>query len=222
MNTITLYSLFKGSRIPKKIIIRAIYEYIGSKNGLRTVAWKNGLTHQALWYWVRKFRLFRERLHKIIVERGGIPEVIVVDETKIKTSQGIIYLWFVLDPHNKTLLGFSITKGRSVLECLLTFRYWFRCSVGSPNLVSSSLMLVPGILSYLVSDLIILLLVVEYGHTLSVLMPVLRPIVGFTLFSTVPALFELFMAPIISQVFLLSLCFIITSFAPPEPWTPTP
>jgi len=59
MKVITLYSLFKGSRIPKKIIIRAIYEYIDSKNGLRTVAWKNGLTHQALWYWVRKFRLFR-------------------------------------------------------------------------------------------------------------------------------------------------------------------
>ncbi|MHA1353410.1 MAG: hypothetical protein ACTSPP_11555 [Candidatus Heimdallarchaeaceae archaeon] len=53
-----------------------------------------------------------------------------------------------------------------------------------------------------------------YGHMLSALMTVLRPIVGFTLFSTVPVLFELFMAPIISLVFLLSLCFIITSFSP--------
>jgi len=125
LNKLKIYSLFKGSRIPKKIIIRAIYEYIGSKNGLRTVGWKNGLTHQALWYWVKKFRLFRESLHRVVVERGGIPEIIVVDETEIKTSQGSMYMWFALDPYNKTLLGFSITKGRSNLECLLTFRYWF-------------------------------------------------------------------------------------------------
>jgi len=135
MKVITLYSLFKGRRIPKKIIIRAIYEYIDSKNGLRTIAWKNGLTHQALWYWVRKFWLFRDRLHKIIAKRGGIPEVIVVDETKLKTSQGILYLWFALYLHNKTLLGVSITKGRSALECLLTFRYWFRCWGSKPRIV---------------------------------------------------------------------------------------
>ena len=42
---------------------------------------KNDITHQALWYWVRKFRNFRESLHRIVAERGGIPEVIVVDET---------------------------------------------------------------------------------------------------------------------------------------------
>jgi len=74
MNIKALYSLFKRSRIPKKIAIGAIYEYIiGSKNGLRTVAWKNGMPHQALWYWVRKFRNFRESLHRIVAERGGIP-----------------------------------------------------------------------------------------------------------------------------------------------------
>jgi len=135
MNKLRIYSLFKGSRIPKKIIIRAIYEYIGSKNGLRTVAWKNGLTHQALWYWVKKFRLFRESLHRVVAERGGIPEIIVVDETEIKTSQGSMYMWFALDPYNKTLLGFSITKGRSNLECLLTFRYWFKCWGSKPRIV---------------------------------------------------------------------------------------
>ena len=52
MNIQALYSLFKRSRIPKKIVIGAIYEYIGSKNGLRKIAWKNGMTQQALWYWV--------------------------------------------------------------------------------------------------------------------------------------------------------------------------
>jgi len=49
MNIKALYTLFKRSRITKKILIGAIYEYIGSKNGLRTVAWKNGMTHQALY-----------------------------------------------------------------------------------------------------------------------------------------------------------------------------
>jgi len=34
----TLYTLFKRSRILKKIIIGASDEYIGSKNGLRKVA----------------------------------------------------------------------------------------------------------------------------------------------------------------------------------------
>ncbi|UJG44349.1 MAG: hypothetical protein K9W46_04005 [Candidatus Heimdallarchaeum endolithica] len=135
MKTQKLSALFKRCRVPKKIIIKAIYEYIGSKNGLRTVAWKNGLTHQTLLYWVKKFRLFRESLHRIVAERGGIPEIIVVDETEIRTSQGSIYLWFALDPYNKTLLGFSITKGRSNLECLLTFRYWFKCWGFKPRIV---------------------------------------------------------------------------------------
>ena len=96
MNIKALYTLFKRSRIPKKIVKGAIYEYIGSKNGLRKVTWKNGITHQALWYWVRKFRSFRESLHRIVAERGGIPEVIVVDETELKTTQGTVYLWFAL------------------------------------------------------------------------------------------------------------------------------
>ena len=51
-NIKALYSLFKRSRIPKKIVIGTSDEYIGSKNGLRTVAWKNGITHQALGYWL--------------------------------------------------------------------------------------------------------------------------------------------------------------------------
>ena len=54
MNIKTPYTLFKRSRIPKKIVIGAIYEYSGSKNGLRKVAWKNGITQQALWYWLGK------------------------------------------------------------------------------------------------------------------------------------------------------------------------
>jgi len=53
-------TLFKRCRVTKKKLIKAIYEYIGSKNGLRIEAWKNGLIHQTVWYWVKKFRLFRE------------------------------------------------------------------------------------------------------------------------------------------------------------------
>ena len=45
-------------------------------------------------------------------------------QTELKTTQGTFYLWFALDPYEKTLLGFAITQGRSILECLLVFRYW--------------------------------------------------------------------------------------------------
>jgi len=44
-------------------------------------------------------------------------------------------MWIALDPYNKTLLGFSITKGRRNLECLLTFRYWFKCWGSKPLIV---------------------------------------------------------------------------------------
>ena len=70
-----------------------------------------------------------------------------MDETELKTTQGTVYLWFALDPHNKTLLGFSITKGRSALElsaCLLSVT---GSNAGAPNPLSLSLMLVSGILS---------------------------------------------------------------------------
>jgi len=39
-----LDSIFKRNRIPKEIILKAFYEYIGSKNGLRLVAWLNGIS----------------------------------------------------------------------------------------------------------------------------------------------------------------------------------
>ncbi|MHA1687554.1 MAG: hypothetical protein ACTSYD_14315 [Candidatus Heimdallarchaeaceae archaeon] len=129
-----LNKIFTKNRVPREIIIKAFYEYIGSKNGLRTVAWFNGLTHQALWYWVKRIKDLREDLHKRVCRRG-VPKIIVVDETEIHTTQGTLYLWFALDPYDKTLLGFSITKGRSIIECLLTFRYWFRCWGSKPLIV---------------------------------------------------------------------------------------
>ena len=51
----------------------------------------------------------------------------------------------MLDPHNKTLLGFSITKGRSALKssaCLLSVT---GSSAGALNPMSLSLMPVSGI-----------------------------------------------------------------------------
>jgi len=44
MNVKTVYTLFKRSRINKKIAIGASEEYGGSKKGLRKVAWKKGIT----------------------------------------------------------------------------------------------------------------------------------------------------------------------------------
>jgi len=55
MNIKALYTLFKRSRINKRIVRGASEEYSGSKKGLSKVAWKNGMTQQALWYWMRKF-----------------------------------------------------------------------------------------------------------------------------------------------------------------------
>ena len=42
--------------------------------------------------------------------KKGIPEVIIVDETELKTTQGTFYLWFTLVPYEKTLLRFAIIQ----------------------------------------------------------------------------------------------------------------
>jgi len=91
MQSSKLNKLFIRSRIPKKIIIKASYEYIRSKNGLKIVAWKNGITHKALWYWIKKFRSSRKTVYNIVAKKG-LPETIVVDETEIRTTQGSVYL----------------------------------------------------------------------------------------------------------------------------------
>jgi len=52
MNIKALYALFQRSRINKKIVRGASEEYRGSKKGLGKVAWKDGMTQQALWYWL--------------------------------------------------------------------------------------------------------------------------------------------------------------------------
>ena len=74
----------------------------------------------------------------------------------------------MLDPHNKTLLGFSIIKGLSTLEssaCLLSVT---GSSAGVPKSLPLSLMLASGILSYVVSVLSTLSFVVVCALILNV------------------------------------------------------
>ena len=119
---------------------------------------------------------------------------------------------FALDPCNKNLLGLSIIRSRSALECLLTFRYWFKCWGSKPRVVVSDADPWYSILSRLrLNHLVVRGDIKSYVERFNAS---LKTYVGFTLFSTVLVLFELVMVAITSQVFLLSLCFIITSFAP--------
>jgi len=103
--------------------------------------------------------------------------------------------------YDKTLLGFSITKGRSIIECLLTFRYWFRCWGSKPRIVITD-----GGTWYTILDHLGILWGVLRGGIRSyfisnVSSPLSRVIVVYTLFSVVPVLSRQSMVLTIFQFF---------------------
>jgi putative transposase len=65
--------------------------------------------HVSIWNWIQKYKP-----KKVISKRKKIAEFII-DETTIKVGSEFIWLWVAIEPWNKIILGFDISKERNIL-----------------------------------------------------------------------------------------------------------
>jgi transposase-like protein len=126
--------VFQRERVPHERVMEAVLKVVAYRLSYRHVAREYRVSHQAVWYWVSQFRRIYRAVHRRAAAHG-LPELILVDETEVPTTQGTLYLWVALDPWDKTVLGLAVTKGRSLLECQLVFQTWFRWWHARPKAV---------------------------------------------------------------------------------------
>lgn len=72
-------------------------------------------SHVSIWNWIQK-----HHPKKIVSKRKRISEF-VVDETAIKVSYELIWLWVAIEPKNMRILALTISKERNICLWLNAF-----------------------------------------------------------------------------------------------------
>jgi transposase-like protein len=68
---------------------------------------KNKKSHVSIWKWIQKYKLKRSQKKRKIKEYSCIQK----DETVVKAgSSELIWLWVVMEPTDKEILSFQISK----------------------------------------------------------------------------------------------------------------
>jgi putative transposase len=65
------------------------------------------ISHVSIWNWLQKYRPWKYFKKRKIKEY-------VIDETVIKAGPELVWLWVVIEPANKEILSFSISKERNM------------------------------------------------------------------------------------------------------------
>ena len=65
------------------------------------------ISHVSIWKWIQKHR------YRTLLKRKRIEEFIV-DETAIKVSSELIWLWVAIEPENKRILALNISRERNM------------------------------------------------------------------------------------------------------------
>ena len=65
------------------------------------------ISHVSIWKWIQKYKLRKHLKNKKIKEY-------IIDETAIKIGSKLIWLWIVIEPVNKEILSFHISKKRNI------------------------------------------------------------------------------------------------------------
>jgi putative transposase len=103
--------MISRNRTPSVYIGYALYFYFSGLSLRRTSERLSCFikrNHVSIWNWIQKYNP-----KKISSYRTKIAEYII-DETVIKVGSEFIWLWVAIEPWNKGILGFSISKERNM------------------------------------------------------------------------------------------------------------
>jgi len=74
----------------------------------------------AIWKWIQKFgNVVKEHI------ADEMPNIVVIDETMLQIGDTKFWFWFVLDPENKKIVLFMISRSRTDFACKkLVYKMW--------------------------------------------------------------------------------------------------
>jgi len=119
-------------RTPIEIMLYSIFLYL-CKFSLRDVIMAIRIfvkrSRTAVWKWLHKFgRILKECI------ADEMPDVVVIDETMLKIGDMKFWFWFVLDPENRKIVLFMISRSRTDLVCKKLVNKMRDCMEGCPLL----------------------------------------------------------------------------------------
>ncbi len=100
------------NRTPLKIIDYGLYLYflgLSFRNTVKALSFLLiiKISHVSIWHWIQKYKPKRFHHEKKIQEY-------IIDETAIKVGSELIWLWIVIEPTDKEILSFHISKERNM------------------------------------------------------------------------------------------------------------
>lgn len=115
-------TFIKRKRTPPSMILLGIILYF---KGLSTRHVKEILAlldtnrhHTSIWRWIRKHgESFKDEMWQ-----GEMPPRIVVDETGLRTSSGLVWVYAAIDPRDRRLLYLDVFNSRDALKTWVFFR----------------------------------------------------------------------------------------------------
>ena len=100
------------NRTPSNIIGYGLYLYflgLSFRNTAKALSFLKivKISHVSIWNWLQKYRPWKYFKKRKIKEY-------VIDETVIKAGSELVWLWVVIEPINKEILSFRISKERNM------------------------------------------------------------------------------------------------------------
>ena len=101
-------------RTPSQIIGYGLYLYflgLSFRNAAKALSFLYliKISHVSIWNWIRKYK--PQKLKKKNIEEY------IIDETVVKTGSELIWLWLAIEPKDREILSYHISKEQKI--CLL-------------------------------------------------------------------------------------------------------
>ena len=103
------------NRTPSQIVGYGLYLYflgLSFRNAAKALSFLKiiKISHVSIWNWIQKYKPKKYHKNKKIFEYSCIQK----DETAIKAGSELIWLWIVIEPSDKQILSFHISKERNM------------------------------------------------------------------------------------------------------------
>jgi putative transposase len=101
------------NRTPLQIIGYGLYLYflgLSFRNAAKALSFLHlvKISHVSIWNWIQKYKPNKSNKKKKINE-------FVIDETAVKVGSELIWLWVAIEPKDRAILSFEISKERNML-----------------------------------------------------------------------------------------------------------
>jgi putative transposase len=101
------------NRTPLQIIGYGLYLYflgLSFRNAAKALSFLHlvKISHVSIWNWIQKYKPKKSNKKKKINE-------FVIDEMAVKVGSELIWLWVAIEPKDRAILSFEISKERNML-----------------------------------------------------------------------------------------------------------